>query len=230
MPRNCWRSKRATGREIWKADRGKNRRSYATPLVIPGAQSDEIVVNSSERIDVYDPNRGELLWYVGRNNQVPVPTPVWHDKVLYTSRGYNSGPYFAVETGVAERGDASARIKWEVKTGAPYVSSLLYYQGVIYIASESGVGTAVDAADGKTLWKERLGGVFTASPVAGDGKVYLLNEEGEAFVLQAGREFKVLSSNKLEERTLASPAIAGSQIFIRGDDHLFCIGSQPAPK
>ena len=87
----------------------------------------------------------------------------------------------------------------------------------------------------KRLWamamsRERLGGVFTASPVAGDGKVYLLNEEGEAFVLQAGREFKVLSRNKLEERTLASPAIAGSQIFIRGDDHLFCIGSQPAPE
>jgi outer membrane protein assembly factor BamB len=95
---------------------------------------------------------------------------------------------------------------------------------MMYLAGETGVVTAVDAADGKTVWKERIGGIFSASPVAADGKVYLLNEDGETVVLQAGRELKILARNLLEERMLASPAISGGQIFERSDDHLICIG------
>jgi outer membrane protein assembly factor BamB len=216
-----------TGKEIWKADRGANRRSYTTPFVIPGTSpaGDQIVVNSDQRIDIYNAANGELAWHVGDPAQAVVPSPVLHDGILYTSRGYTSGPYFAVDT--HGKGDASSRIKWEVKTGAPYVSSLLYYEGVVYMATEVGVATAVDAADGKTLWKERLGGVFSASPVAADGKVYFLNEEGETIVVAAGREPKVLAHNKLDERMLASPAISNGRIFMRSDDHLFCIGGKP---
>ncbi len=216
-----------TGKTRWKVDRGKDRRSYTTPFVVPGPNGDEMIVNSSERIDALNPSTGELLWYVGEPNRVPIPMPVFHDGVLYASRGYSSSPYLAVKVG--GRGDVSqTHVQWLVKTGAPYVSSLLYYQGVIYMATETGIASAVDAADGKLLWRERLGGVFSASPVAADGKVYLLNEAGEAFVLQAGREFKVLRRNSLEERTLASPAISEGRIFLRTDEHLVCIGGKKA--
>jgi outer membrane protein assembly factor BamB len=159
-----------------------------------------------------------------------VPTPVWHAGMLYSSRGYTSGPYFALETKAGTRGDAASNVKWEVKTGAPYVSSLLYYSNVVYMAIETGVASAVDAGDGHTLWKERLGGVFSASPVAADGKVYMLNEEGEMVVLAAGREKKILARNKLDERMLASPAFSRGQIFVRSDEHLFCIGSANEPR
>jgi outer membrane protein assembly factor BamB len=227
-----------SGKQVWKADRGAPRRSYSTPYVIPdGSESGgalrldgaggQIVVNSEERVDVYSAANGELLWWIGDRSQAVVPSPVWHDGILYTSRGYSSGPYFAVQPG--GKGDARSRVKWEVHTGAPYVSSLLYYRGLLYMATENGVATAVDAEDGKTLWKQRLGGVFSASPVAADGKVYLLNEEGETIVLEAGREPKILSRNKLEERTLASPAISNGQIFIRSDESLFCIGKGSSP-
>jgi len=217
-----------TGKEIWKADRGVDRRSYTTPFVIPGASpaGDQIVINSDQRIDVYNAATGELTWHVGEPAQAVVPSPVLHDGILYTSRGYTSGPYFAVPTD--GKGDANSRIKWEVKTGAPYVSSLLYSDGVIYMATEVGVATAVDAADGKTLWKERLGGVFSASPVAADGKVYFLNEDGETTVIAAGRESKVIARNKLEERMLASLSISNGRIFMRSDDHLFCIAAKPS--
>jgi len=141
------------------------------------------------------------------------------------NRGYNSSPYMAVKAG--GRGDVSkSHLLWEAKTGGPYVSSLLYYDGLLYMANEVGIAAAVDAASGKVLWRERLGGVFSASPVAADGKVYLINEEGEAFVLQAGRELKILQRNSLGERTLASPAISGGQIFLRTDEHLVCIGKK----
>jgi outer membrane protein assembly factor BamB len=143
--------------------------------------------------------------------------PVFHNGILYTSRGYSSGPYMAVTP--------EGKVLWEVKTGAPYVSSLLYYDGMLYMANETGIAACVDAATGKTLWKERLGGVFSASPVAADGKVYLINEGGEAFVLQAGRELKILHKNLLPERTLASPAISGGRIFLRTDEHLVAIGT-----
>ena len=141
-------------------------------------------------MDAFDPSTGEALWHVGEPNRVPVPTPVYHDGILYASRGYNSGPYFALKIG--GKGDASSRVVWEVKTGAPYVSSLLYYEGLIYMATETGIVSCVDAGNGRLLWRERFGGVFSASPVAADGKVYLINEAGEAFVLEAGRDKKIL--------------------------------------
>jgi len=220
---------KTTGEQLWRVDRGKERRSYSTPVVIPGpaGRGDQILVNGKERIDVYDFATGELLWYVGQAVTLALACPVLHEGILYVTRGDTSGPYSAVQTGGL--GDASSRVKWEVKTGAPYIASPLYYQGVMYLAGETGVVTAVDAADGKTLWKARIGGIFSASPVEADGKVYLLNENGETVVLEAGRELKILARNRVDERMLASPAISGGQIFERSDDHLICIG-KPARK
>jgi outer membrane protein assembly factor BamB len=93
------------------------------------------------------------------------------------------------------------------------------------MATETGIASCVDAATGMTLWKARFGGVFSASPVAADGRVYLVNEGDETFVLQAGRELKILHKNLLAERTLASPAISDGQIFLRTDEHLIAIGA-----
>jgi hypothetical protein len=93
------------------------------------------------------------------------------------------------------------------------------------MATETGIASCVDAATGKTLWKERFGGVFSASPVAANGNVYLINEAGEAFVLKSGAELKILHKNLLAERTLASPAISGGRIFLRTDEHLIAIGT-----
>jgi outer membrane protein assembly factor BamB len=213
------------GKRKWLVDRGKERRSYATPLIVPGRNGDEMIINTSERIEALDPATGQLLWYAAEPNRVPVPTPVFHDGVLYASRGYNSGPYMALKT--SGRGNVSeSHTVWKVNTGAPYVSSLLYYRGLIWMATEGGIVSCVDAATGKTLWKERFGGVFSASPVAAEGRVYLINEDGDAWVLEAGREMKILAKNSLGERTLASPALAGGRIYLRTDESLFCIGSR----
>jgi len=212
---------KSTGKQLWRKDRGKERRSYTTPFVIQLSGHDELILNSSERVDALDPSTGELLWWVGEPNRVPVPTPVFHNGLLYLNRGYSSSPYLALQPG--GRGDASSRVKWEIKTGGPYVSSLLYYQGVLYMANERGIVSAVDAATGETYWKERFGSVFSASPVAADGRVYLVNEEGITFVLEAGREKKVRAENPLGERILASPAISKGMIFLRSDGHLIAI-------
>jgi outer membrane protein assembly factor BamB len=207
-----------TGKEIWKVDRSPAR-SYTTPFILLG-EKPQLVINSSERIDILDPDTGDLLWHVGEPTRVPVSSPVFADGVMYTSRGYRSGPYMAVKA------DGSGEILWRHPTGAPYVSSVLFYDGIVYMATETGVGSAVDGTTGKTLWKQRLGGYFSASPVVAEGRVYMVNEEGETFVIKAGREYELVSKNELGERTLASPALTDGRIILRTDEHLVCIGGK----
>ncbi len=213
-----------TGQEQWKVDRGRNMGSYSTPLVVPGPQGDELIVNSSLRLDAYDPSTGEWLWQAGEPNQFPIGVATYDAGMLYTSRGYRSGPYMAIRLG--GRGDVSdTHVEWRVPTGAPYISSILYYDGLIYMANGNGIASGIDPKTGARVWQERIGGIFTASPVAGDGKVYLLSETGETVVLRAGRTPQILSRNDLGERSLASPAISNGQLFIRTDQHLVCIGN-----
>ena len=164
-----------------------------------------------------------MLWYAGEPNRFPIPVATYDGGVLYTSRGYRSGPYMAIRLG--GRGDVSeTHVEWRVATGAPYISSVIHYEGLIYMANGNGIVTCVDPATGERVWQERLGGIFTASPVAGDGKVYLFSETGETIVLEAGRTPHVLSRNELNERTIASPAISKGQFFVRTDEHLVRIG------
>jgi len=212
-----------TGRDRWKADRGRGRQSYSTPFVVTTASGPELIVNSSQRVDAYNPRTGVPLWHVGAPHQFPIPSPAYHDGVLYLSRGYRSGPYMAVRPG--GRGDVSAsHVLWQAATGAPYISSLVYDQGLVYMASDVGGVTAIDAATGQRVWQHRIPGIFSASPVAGDGKLYFVSETGEVTVLRAGRTPEVLATNTLGERLIASPAISNGQLFLRSDDRLFCIG------
>jgi outer membrane protein assembly factor BamB len=92
------------------------------------------------------------------------------------------------------------------------------------MAGDVGVLSAMDAKTGQRIWQERTGGVFTASPVAGDGKIYLLSEDGQTIVLAAGPAPKILARNRLNARQLASPAVSGGRLFIRTDDAVFAIG------
>jgi outer membrane protein assembly factor BamB len=212
-----------TGRDRWKADRGKGRSSYTTPFVVTASSGPELIVNSSERVDAYDPRSGAFLWHVGGSNQYPIPVPTFGNGVIYMTRGYRSGPYMAVKPG--GRGDVSAsHVVWQVPTGAPYISSLVYDAGLLYMASDVGAISVIDAATGRRLWQERVNGLFSASPVAGDGKVYFVSETGEVIVLRAGREPQVIARNDLGERLMASPAISNGQIFLRSDGSLFAIG------
>lgn len=212
-----------TGKERWRSERGAGRTSWSTPLVVPGPQGDELVVNSSERVDGYDPTTGKLLWWADEPNRYPCPTPIFHEGVLYLNRGSRSGPYMSIKVG--GRGDVTkSHVQWRTGSGAPYVASLLHYQGLIYMANDGGIAAAVDAKTGERVWQERTGGIFSASPVGGDGKVYLASETGEVLVLAAGRTFNLISRNDMGARIIASPAVADGQIFVRSDGELFAIG------
>jgi len=216
---------KSTGKERWKVDRGKGRISHSTPLVVRGPGGDELIINSSERIDAYNPQNGDLLWYAGSQRQTPIPTPVFHEGVIYLVRGYRNSDFLAIKPG--GRGDVSeTHVLWRAATGASYVPSILYYDGLLYVTNEVGIVTCADAATGKTVWRQRLGGIFFASPVAADGKVYMVSETGETFVLRAGRTAELLAKNEIDGRMLASPAISNGCLFLRADGTLYCIGLQ----
>jgi outer membrane protein assembly factor BamB len=192
-------------------------------VVIQGPNGDELIVNSTLRLDAYHPATGEHLWHAGGPHRFAIPVASYHDGILYASRGYRSGPYLAVRPG--GRGDVSrSHVQWSVETGAPYVSSLLLYQGLIYMATDGGIVQCVDPGTGAKVWQERVGGIFTASPVAGDGKVYLVSETSEVIVLEPGRTLRILARNPVEGRLVASPAISGGRLFLRNDGHLIAVG------
>ncbi|HET9261487.1 MAG TPA: PQQ-binding-like beta-propeller repeat protein [Vicinamibacterales bacterium] len=218
-----------TGTQRWKADRGKGRASFSTPLVVPGAERDELIINSSDRIDAYDPGTGELLWYADAPRQTPIPSAVFHQGIIYLTRGYRNSPYLALRPG--GRGDVSqSHVLWRAPGGGSYVPSLVHYEGLLYLTNDVGVLTCAEASTGERVWQMRLDGVFFASPVAADGKVYFVSQTGETTVVKAGRTPEILARNDLGERIVASPAIAAGQIFLRSDTRLFAIGPAGRPR
>lgn len=213
----------ATGEQAWFIDRGMNRVSHSTPVIVPYEGGDEMVVVSNRRVDAFDPRNGQPLWHLGTERQTPIPTPVHHNGLLYLARGYRNSDFYAIKPG--GRGDIAGteHILWRSPRGASYAQSLLYYDGLVYVTNDVGVVLCSDAETGERVWQHRLDGIFFASPVAADGKIYMVSETGETHVLKPGREPIVLATNDIGERLIASPAIAGGKIYLRSDGKLFAV-------
>jgi outer membrane protein assembly factor BamB len=212
-----------TGAVKWKIDKPAGVESYSSPIVVQGPGGNELIVNSSVGVESFDPATGKSLWTYPEVNRFPIPVSMVDAGMLYLSRGYRSSPYMAIKLG--GRGDITrTHVAWRVPTGGPYVSSLVHYQGVIYMSTDNGILSAVDAGNGERLWQERVEGIFSASPIAGDGKIYFVSEAGETVVLKAGRAFEIVSRNKLDGHFVASPAAGGGKVFLRADDRLFAVG------
>ncbi len=121
-------------------------------------------------------------------------------------------------------GDASEKsVAWKHARGGPYVCSPLVYGDHFYVHNEQGVLTCYEAATGKAVYRERLPGRYTTSAVAGDGKLYFTNEDGQTQVVKAGAKYELLASNSLSDYCLASPAIAHGTLFVRTERYLYAI-------
>jgi outer membrane protein assembly factor BamB len=212
-----------TGAVKWKIDKAAGQESYSSPIVVQGPGGNELIVNSNSGVESFDPATGKSLWNYPEVNRFPIPVAMVDNGILYLSRGYRSSPFMAIRLG--GRGDiTNSHVVWRVPTGGPYVSSLVHYQGVIYMSTDNGILSAFDAKNGERLWQERVGGTFSASPIAGDGKIYFVSEGGETIVIKAGRSFEVVSRNKLDGHFVASPAAAAGRLFLRADDRIFAVG------
>ena len=218
-----------TGKNIWKTSRSDVDRSWPSPVIWNAGGRDEIVVSGSGRVKSYDPKDGRELWTVDGLTKWVTPTPVMAHNLLYVaSDGPGGNIVMAIRPG--GRGNATkTHVAWRYDKAAPYSSSPVVVGDYLYTVKNGGVMTCLNAKTGELVWQERLPakGAYYASLVAADGKIYALDEEGKATVVAAKPAYELLSSNDMGERCMASPAISGGQLFIRSDEHLFCIGSTP---
>ncbi len=211
-----------TGEIRWRKNRRGGAMAYTTPLVIETAGSQQVVSSGGNRAVSYDLKTGEPLWWIGYDGFSLITRPVFGHGLVYLTSGYNRAVLLAVRPD--GRGDVSgSHVAWRLDRGAPNTPSPLLVGDEIYVVSDRGIASCLDARSGKLHWRQRLVGSFSASPVYADGRIYFLNESGETSVVKPGTSFERLAHNTLPGRTLASLAVADGAIFLRTATHLYRI-------
>lgn len=224
-----------TGKALWRVDR-KEGSNWGTPFVWKNSKRAELVTAGTDRTRSYDLD-GKLLWELKGMSILSIPTPFAVGDTLYVSSGYvmdlKQKPVYSIKPGA--KGDISLAsgktsndfINWVQWHAGSYHPTPIVDGEYLYVLLDRGYLSCYEAKTGKEVYKNRrIGGgasAFTASPVAIDGKLYCLSEEGDTFVLQGGPEFKFLARNPLGDMALASPTIAGGSLFVRTKSKLYCL-------
>jgi outer membrane protein assembly factor BamB len=219
-----------TGKVLWQMRRRAYRACYSTRFVLerPGEPA-QLIVASTGGITSYHPRTGAENWHWNWTfSGMPLRTvssPVAGQDMIFATSGDGTGPRHTVALKLDGKGNATrVSLAWENKKVFPYLPSLLTSGSCLYFVNDIGLAGCCVAATGESVWTGRLGGNVLASPVLIDGKVYAVSEEGDISVFPAARAFKLLGKSSVGEPVIATPAVADNRLFIRGKDHLFCIG------
>jgi len=213
-----------TGKERWKTMRGVTRISHGTPTLWTGPDGRvQVVSEAGDVVQGFDRETGEKLWTSAVEGEGKVPSTLVADGMVFTAGGFR-GRESIKAFRLGEKGDLKEKnLVWEQKKGNPKVPSMVYVKPYLFTVNDTGFATCLKADTGEVVWNERVSGGFSASPVHADGKLYLLDNNGDTTVIEAGPQFKVLAKNPLSEPTQASMAVAGGRFFIRTEKHLYCV-------
>jgi outer membrane protein assembly factor BamB len=217
-----------TGKEVWKATR-KVQASWSTPLIVKGSQRVELITSGNEWVISYDPKNGKELWQAKGHGSNAIPTPLAGHGMVFIYAGFPAKKTMAIKLGGTGDISNSSNIVWQYEKGTAYVPSSILYGDYIYLMTDRGILTCLDAKTGKVVYEGGripVPATFTASPVAVDGKLLLTSEDGDTYVIKAGPKHEVLATNSVGEPVYASPAISDGMIFIRGEKNLYCIRSK----
>ncbi len=223
------------GEEIWRTPRKDLcERCWATPYVHAEGGRTQVVANGWPYVAGYDFTTGAELWRLKTGGDNPIPTPFSAHGLIYVANGHGgSAPVWAIRPGA--KGDitpaagetSSPFVAWSDQKSGIYIQTPLVYRDLLYCGSNAGILKCMDARDGKAHYQERVvpaAAGFSASPVAGDGKIYCTSEEGDVHVIAAGPEYRKLAVNRLEEPAMATPAISEGQLYFRTLNSLVAVG------
>jgi outer membrane protein assembly factor BamB len=228
-----------TGKTVWKTDRsaewndlgpdgkpiseGDLRKAYSTPLITEVAGKPMMISAGAKAIYGYDPNTGEELWKVKHGGQGNAAMPVVGHGMAFVSTGFSTPEFLAIRLDGA-RGDITAKnIVWRTKKGAPRMPSPILLDDFLFMLTDQGVVTCLEAPTGKEIWKERIGGDYAASMMLAGDRLYCFAQDGKATVLKAGRKFEQLAKNALASGFMASPAASGKALYLRTKTDLYRI-------
>ena len=222
-----------TGDAIWRQPR-RDVPTWSTPTVCDGAGRTQVIVNGFRQIGGYDVTNGEELWTLQGGGDIPVPTPVVGEDLIYITNAHGgSAPIYAIRKdarGQLRPDDkpASPHIAWFERRGGNYMQTPILYGDHLFSCTNGGILSCRDAKSGQRIYRRRLasGSGFTASPVASGGKIYYASEQGTVYVVKAGAEFQLLAENSLGETCMATPAISEGVLFFRTRHHLMAVAER----
>jgi outer membrane protein assembly factor BamB len=219
------------GNTIWERDRptivaptGDQKKSFCTPIAIRDPMGrEQLICMGSQWIVAYDPQTGDEIWRLNHGNGFSVvPRPVYADGLVYFCTGFGKPQLWAVR--VDGTGDVSStHVQWTALQGIPSKSSPILHEGLLYVVADNGVASCFDASDGTQLWKERIGGDYSASPILVGGNLYFGSHDGIVTVIKPGREVEIVATNQLDGKIMASPAVVANAMVIRTDQAIYRI-------
>lgn len=216
---------RSTGEIVWRVGRPK-RPNYASPIILHVAGRDQLLFSGCDLISGFDPLSGQKLWEAAGATTECVTSIVTDGQRVFTSGGYPKNHMSAVQA------DGSGKTDWENNVRV-YVPSLLVREGYLYNVADAGIAMCWKCDTGEQVWKGRLEGTFSASPVMVGEQIFATSESGKTFIFKASPdEFEVVSENELGDDVIATPAICGSRIYMRvakwnnggRQEMIYCLG------
>lgn len=225
------------GKQAWRVERDEIT-SWATPTIYQGKDRVELIANGGRYIRGYDPMTGKELWrFADNDTQVKMQAPLIAHDLIYITGGYPPGramyafrPGAAGDISLKSGEDKNAFLAWSSSKGSPYTPTPIIYGDLFYALSDNGVFSAYDAKTGAVVYQQRLPSSFSASPVAADGRLYLSSEDGDVFVVKAGRQYELLSRNTMGQPVMATPALSQGMLIVRGQDAIYALGERKAAK
>ena len=214
---------RKTGKTAWKIERPNNVRSYSVPLIRTIDGRDQMIVSGSKCVASYDPTTGKQHWILDGPTEQFVATVVYNGDLIFMTCGFPQRHMM----GIDPRGSGNitnTHVAWHTRKNCSYVPSPVWIDKYFINVDDRGIATALDAKTGDEVWSQKLRRKQSASLLTANGLIYILGDDGSTSVVKPGPTYNEIARNSIGENAYASPAISGGQIFIRGSDHLFCIG------
>lgn len=223
-----------TGKELWKSPRDEYP-GWCTPNIYTNEGKTYVAVNGFKHRGGYEFETGKEVWRMSGGGDIQIPTPITGNNLIYFNSAHGkSSPIMAVKTSASgditlkENETTNQGVVWSQPRGGSYMHTMLLYRNLLYNVNWNGAINCIDPLTGKEVYNAKLGGAksFIASPVASDGRIYIVDEEGTVYIIRDGSSFNLLAEIPMNDICMTAPAITGGMIYFRTQHHLIAVGKK----